>query len=795
MKRTRLLLLGVLALPLLCMAEEPLPADLAKKLDPLLAALRSEELDSRQKAEAELSAADPRAISMLHSLLRRTDNIEFRERLARVVSTLAWRSTRSLPKQPVSFHAVSTPLNQLLIEFGPSAETLLRLYPMLEFDSTPIRLSVKDMPADSAMRWVLRAVSPVSARTAVLITEQYSAAGTGYSNEELEALIRRTFFKSNPKTSTRDNAEDGFELVQTFDEHEMVRSFIELLRKPCAPGETVLSEEAQWRKKVLNDFRTAPKVSVDFFKKPFDEAIADFQRSFGTTLLAGERDEDDDPPVVTLKLDRVSFLTALDWTARQNNLDCTYFDHAVHVGKHHYRVAPELECRVYDVRDLENAIGDAFHYHDVGLKITDFIPYAFDPDSGTLLDVRGGRLVVRAYFADQQLIEAHLNGLRQFLAQVRNVEPDGKPPLKPLDAKNVPGHSTGHATEETWEADIRKKLEKTVTFRFVEKPLRDAVAFIREETGANLVFEAKLEKEGLLDSPITLRITEMKAEAALTWILRFVDLQYEMKSEAALICKPHSNCGSHIMQNYYVRDLLSFIPEKDFRPILEGLIRPESWSTGITSIETRDGVLTILQHDTVQEIIEPFLDEIRLHANDAIFEFKRSAEPRLNGGMLYLQETLKKKIKVDLIDKPFYEALCLLGKEAGVTIGFDDSLRDAALPPVTLQARSIELQSALESILKPRAMEFALSDYKIVTGTRQYLNSHVFEATVYNLSDLSDAQIAALKVEIDGKVEKEPVEWNFPLNLLAGKRLILKQPLAVQAEVSRLLNAARKEKR
>jgi len=790
----RALLLVVAFLPLLCRAEEP-PADLAKKLDPLLSALRSDDLDARRKAETELSSAGPQAISPLHALLRKTDNIEYRERLARVVSTLAWRSTRSLPKQPVSFRAVRKPLNQLLKDFGASAETFLQLYPMLEFDKTPVTLSVKDMPADSALRWLVRVASPVSARSPISIFEHYNAEGTGYSNAELAALIRRNFCKSDPKDNRveLDANEAGFDLVKTFDEHEMVRSFIELLRKPSAPGETVLSEEAQWRKKVLEEFRNAPKVSVDFFKKQFDEAIAEFQRSFRATLLVDQYDEDDDSPIVTLKLDRVSFRTALDWTVIQNNLTCRFFDHAVHIGKHRYK--SELECRVYDVRNLENIQGDAFRFHDVGSKVSNFISYAFDPDYGTFLDVRSGRLIVRADFSDQQSIEAYLNGLRQFLAQVRAVEPDGKPPLKPLDAKNVPGHSSGHAAEELEEAEIRKKLEKTITFRFVEKPLREAVAFIREETGANLVFESKLEKEGLLDSPITLRITDMKAEVALTWILRLADLQYEMKNEAALICKPHSMCGSHVIQNYYVRDLIGVIPEKDFQPLLEGIIRPESWSAGITSIEIKNGVLTILQHDTVQEIIEPFLDEIRLRANDTSFTFRRATDHRLNGGLDFLQEALKKKIKVDLINKPFKEALFKLGKDAGITVGYDDLLSDDTLPRVNLQARSIDLQTALESVLKPLGMEFALDDCKIVVGSRQYLDSHLFEAIIYNLSDLSDERIAALKTELESKLSKKPIDWTTPLNLLAGKRLILKQPLAVHAEVARMLEAARKDKR
>ena len=99
--------------------------------------------------------------------------------------------------------------------------------------------------------------------------------------------------------------------------------------------------------------------------------------------------------------------------------------------------------------------------------------------------------------------------------------------------------------EEGWERRVKEALNKTVSFDFVETPFQDVIAFLSSLADVTMV----LDMEALRGGPhsVTLRVSDMRLESALKWVLRIVGLSYALEDEAILISRstppPHEPGG------------------------------------------------------------------------------------------------------------------------------------------------------------------------------------------------------------------------------------------------------------
>ena len=110
-----------------------------------------------------------------------------------------------------------------------------------------------------------------------------------------------------------------------------------------------------------------------------------------------------------------------------------------------------------------------------------------------------------------------------------------------------------------WQQEIKAQMEKRISFDFVDTPLADVVAFLTNLTNTNMVLDpAAVEGD---DVPVTLKVSDMKLEAALEWILRLVNLTYAFRDEAVFISTPDRVAEKPILRLYDVRDLLAVIPD------------------------------------------------------------------------------------------------------------------------------------------------------------------------------------------------------------------------------------------
>ena len=205
----------------------------------------------------------------------------------------------------------------------------------------------------------------------------------------------------------------------------------------------------------------------------------------------------------------------------------------------------------------------------------------------------------------------------------------------------------GSHQEEAWAQEIRRRLDKRVSFEFVQTPLSEAVQFLQNLTKVNMILDPVAIKD-VGDAPITLRVSQMKLELALDWILRLAGLQYMLKDNAIFISKPENLTTDIVLKIYDVRDLIMKVPnfpgpefaldlgsnafgsgglggvalittEQDEGVTVESLsdmistrIKPESWSPDLgTSIEQSNGKLIVMQRPEIHRMIDKLLSSLR----------------------------------------------------------------------------------------------------------------------------------------------------------------------------------------
>src|SRR6185312_7518280 len=95
------------------------------------------------------------------------------------------------------------------------------------------------------------------------------------------------------------------------------------------------------------------------------------------------------------------------------------------------------------------------------------------------------------------------------------------------------------------------------------QPLSEAVTFLQNYTGLNIVLDPKaLQDEGLSSaSPLSLTANNIRLKTALKLMLKPMGLTYKVEDEVLLITSPQASQSSVIMKPYYVGDLV-FAPNK-----------------------------------------------------------------------------------------------------------------------------------------------------------------------------------------------------------------------------------------
>jgi general secretion pathway protein D len=234
------------------------------------------------------------------------------------------------------------------------------------------------------------------------------------------------------------------------------------------------------------------------------------------------------------------------------------------------------------------------------------------------------------------------------------------------------------AGEPEWKRDVRRMLDRKVTFEFVDTPLQEAIRFLETLTRTTLVLDARAFEGGAgATSPITLRVSDMPLHLALRWILRLADLDYVLKDEAVFISTPRNLGGEVDLKIYDVRDLTYTItqfagpeliltaqqqgagmgpigleesmPEQQFSSgsladLVMNRVMPGSWAPELgTSIEERSGKLVVMQKPEVHRLIAQLLKT---------FRESQTLQVMVQSRFLEVRESFLEDIGVDFADLP-----------------------------------------------------------------------------------------------------------------------------------------------
>ncbi|MFH0939213.1 MAG: hypothetical protein V1899_08030 [Planctomycetota bacterium] len=204
--------------------------------------------------------------------------------------------------------------------------------------------------------------------------------------------------------------------------------------------------------------------------------------------------------------------------------------------------------------------------------------------------------------------------------------------------------------EETWKADIKKKLQKKVTFEWTDTSLEDAIKMLRDVTGVTMVIDRKV----LAGGPVTipLRVNDMSADVALDWALKQAGggLGYTLRDNAIFISKEANLQEAIELKIYDVSDMTHNVPDfpgpdlqlvtpgdqqnpgggappgdpfgqkataaaptlTNIADMIRNRIRPECWDPALgTVIEERAGKLVVMQKPEIHALIDQLLSNFR----------------------------------------------------------------------------------------------------------------------------------------------------------------------------------------
>ncbi|WP_246196174.1 type II secretory pathway, component PulD [Aquisphaera giovannonii] len=105
---------------------------------------------------------------------------------------------------------------------------------------------------------------------------------------------------------------------------------------------------------------------------------------------------------------------------------------------------------------------------------------------------------------------------------------------------------------------IEAKLREPISMNFEQRPLSEAITFIQNYTGLNVVLDPKaLSDEGLTSAaPVSLTVNNVSLKTALKLMLRPLGLVHKVDDEVLLITSPQATPNQMYAQTYYVGDLI-----------------------------------------------------------------------------------------------------------------------------------------------------------------------------------------------------------------------------------------------
>jgi len=292
---------------------------------------------------------------------------------------------------------------------------------------------------------------------------------------------------------------------------------------------------------------------------------------------------------------------------------------------------------------------------------------------------------------------------------------------------------------------------KKITFDFVETPLTEAMAVVREKTGVNIVIDEGALRDLPEDRRVTLKVTDIKASRALDWICNSVELGWVKHRDGSVLLTSRKRAMQleGVTRVYDVADLMK--PPKNpkvYTPVtreslmkfITHTIAPGTWGEEtLTSVKCENGKLTVVHvekvHGKVRELLDAFHQTVTMRRAGIKLRHRNTPPP---------EDPRKKKLagkKTTFNSEgiPLSDLVAFLRETTEVNIILDQE----TVPPdlqATLMVYDTALSEALDKICSMCRLEYLVRDdgSVLITTPEQALQLQDKFLKLYNIEYLLD---------------------------------------------------------
>ncbi len=288
-----------------------------------------------------------------------------------------------------------------------------------------------------------------------------------------------------------------------------------------------------------------------------------------------------------------------------------------------------------------------------------------------------------------------------------------------------------------WREEIQKKLDKEVSVTFLDTPLHNVLAGLRNSAKVNMILDAR-SPEVDPDKPITLNLTKVKLQSVLSWVARLAGLEYVIADEAIFLASPTRMSSVWRTQIVTREEALYHEALKGWTPRLQkSLSRPvtlnltdKNGNEALDLLQALTAVNFVIdpQAESVKEPVTLTVTRMSLEralawltrqldasyvlVDEAVFitTVEKANRIRLERARLEMQFRFKRLITLELEDQPLGAALEIAAKLANLKINLKGKVPPEAR--VTIAKTTLPVDRAVNLIMQQAEVPGFLIGYQ-----------------------------------------------------------------------------------
>jgi hypothetical protein len=311
-------------------------------------------------------------------------------------------------------------------------------------------------------------------------------------------------------------------------------------------------------------------------------------------------------------------------------------------------------------------------------------------------------------------------------------------------------------------------LHRTVTCRLLDRPLDEAIEFVRSTTKLNVVMDRRaLRQEGFsLATRIRVDMADASVRDVLGVLLSQINFTHLVQDEAILLTSRVKAAGGLVTRIYLTADLMAWL--RDLRTgslhprlsrvngdhplpaLVKWTLYPNSWETvdghgRIEMFEPNRSLLvcqTRIVHDAIARLLTSLRRTPELQRAVASGQASLGWLP-IGGGSRArsrIEQTLAKPVRIQFAAKPLGQMLVELRKATHVSFALDlPALQEEGVKadwPITLDGRRHPLRKTLETVLKPLNLTTMVTNDAVLITSRTRVRS-TLTTRIYPAADLA----------------------------------------------------------